>query len=1117
MRLTSVLSRLLLLGLGSLIAAGTLLAEPVEFDLPAQPADRALLDFAQQAKIEILFSSDALHEARSVEVSGRYEPTDALTRLLRGTGFAARSNGRGKFVVTSLKRPTGSIKGKLLGPSGAPANGVRVALSGVRQSAVTDENGEFEFASVPPGTHRLIATGAGYRVLRISGLKVVADHGQTLEPKTLQTASEPTRLEPVVVEGGSPPPRPFDRDQAPSGPPTATGNLDLVRTQNDALPYTIYDRDQITRSGVVNLNEFIQRNVLDSDATTQPPEQSPGSDFSDKNGNVSFVAGSTNLNLRGQGLDETVVLVNGRRLPEVLVSVAGSAQQSQQPDVNYIPLSLVQRIEVLPISASAVYSGNPVGGVINIVLRPDVNATEVTATYTNALGGFDAPQSTVSLQHGQTLLGGTLRVRLNATFTRTVPPTEAELGYIRASLAAGAAQPDPLYRATPNIRSDAGSPLFGPGSPSVTSVAPGADGTGGLAAFAGRQGIGSVALFDSPGGLENSSASVDFPYGRRQQGASYFGSATYDLFPWLQLGLDGIYTHTVGNRGYNVFTANLKLAGDSALNPFGQAVDVSLNEVASRLGENYSESRADFSSVVFGLLARLPANWQASLDTQYGHSITRYRGLAGVDADRWQQLVDAGLYNPLRDTQVHGPPEEFYDRVLKYYGNRGRFVTLGNYDALDTALRITNRSIALPTGTGAVNFGGDYRRNHLSPYTNEQRYGDGTPADTPVHLSGRTLQRLSVFGEVQAPLLPSRWLPGWIRDIQTDLAVRYVAAATAQETSVAPTGGLKIDLAGGFSLRGTIATSNRLPPPNLSGTASTASASGGGGGDVSYVLVKDPLRGNENNTQVLASDALNPNLRPESAVTRTVGLAFQRGQVHQFRATIDFVDTQKSGELSYLDQQNVVDLEALLPGRVTRAPPAPGDPYGVGPITSVLTGNFNLAFRHSQNWSTSLDYAWTECLGGRLELYGRWLYFQRYDLQVLPTTPVVDELHGPDGAVPGLLEHRMNFGAGWFKREYGFGLDGHYFHSRILPLNQQADQGGDRVTPYWQFDAYVQSDLGRWLPWKSSRFGLRGQLRVNNLFDARPPKYADDPSGAGVQSYGDWRGQVYSLSLTATF
>jgi iron complex outermembrane receptor protein len=67
----------------------------------------------------------------------------------------------------------------------------------------------------------------------------------------------------------------------------------------------------------------------------------------------------------------------------------------------------------LPVSASAIYSGSPVGGVINIVLRPDVNTTELTTTYTNAIGRFDAPQlTTISLLNGETLLGGKLHVQV---------------------------------------------------------------------------------------------------------------------------------------------------------------------------------------------------------------------------------------------------------------------------------------------------------------------------------------------------------------------------------------------------------------------------------------------------------------------------------------------------------------------------------------------------------------------------------------------------------------------------------------------------------------------------------------------------------------------------------
>ncbi len=253
------------------------------------------------------------------------------------------------------------------------------------------------------------------------------------------------------------------------------------------------------------------------------------------------MSGSSNLNLRGYGADATIILVNGRRLPEIVTALPGTGAGAQAPqaDVNVIPISMIERVEVLPASASAIYSGSPVGGVINIVLRPDINTTELTTTYANALSGFNAPESTVSLLHGETLLGGALHVRLNATYTQVTPPTESQLGYIRANLLANPQTEAQLFRATPNVSSSGGQPLFGPGTATFTSVAAGADGSGGLAGFANLQGVQSLNLFHPlGGGLADNPDSLDYPYGRREKSYSLFGSATYDVTPWLQLGLD---------------------------------------------------------------------------------------------------------------------------------------------------------------------------------------------------------------------------------------------------------------------------------------------------------------------------------------------------------------------------------------------------------------------------------------------------------------------------------------------------------------------------------------------------------------------------------------------------
>lgn len=1084
------LLRLLPLVLSPLLA----LAAPRDFDLPAQPTAHALLAFSQQAGAEVLFSFDDLRQVQSSPVTGSLEPDSALTRLLQGTGFHARRTAEGKFIIARSTAPTGSIKGRILTPENTPAAGVEISLAELGVSTSSDEDGTFELLHLPAGTYRLLVRSDLHRPLEIANVVVEPRRVSNIETHTLQPADGIVQLAPQIVEGKF-----FrrwrDRTEEDFQPQRAAGNLDLPRSADDALPYTIYDRQQIARSGAVNLNGFLQRYILDGNSSAAPPEQSGI-------GNL-FENGSSNLTLRGFAADETVILVNGRRMPEVLVV----DQRTPPPDVNFIPVSLVDRVEVLPVSASALYSGNPVGGVINIVLRPTVTRTELTATYTNAVGGYDAPQSTVSLQHGESFLDDKLRLRFSATLTESSPAVESELGYITRHSLARTAPTETLFRATPNVLSLDGTPLFGPGSPSVTSVAPGADGTGGLAAFAGREGVRNTALFDLPHGLANSFDSSDFVYGRRQRGRSYFASAVYDLTPWLQFGLDGIYSRSVVNRGQDLFRGELTLSADSPLNPFGRDVLVSLNESAPALGERYGEARVDFYSLVAGVLAKFPRDWRVSLDAQYGHSVTRYRGVAGIDAAAWQRLVDEGVYQPLRDTQLHGPPDAFYDDVLVFYGARDRFVTLGDYETFDTAVRVTNQSIPLPTGSGAVNFGGDYRVNQLAGYTSERRNGRGDLVEPPVRWAGRTVERVSVFGEFLAPVLPPHALPSWIREIQTDLAARYVVSDSAQESNLAPTAGLKFDFAGGFSLRGSISSSNRFPTPFMS--RRVTSGAGPGGGEVELVNIRDPQQGGEE-YGVTSSFAQNPELRSEANITRTIGFLFQRGDVHRFRLAADFSDTRKADELYTLDAQAAVNLEPDFPDRVRRSPTT-------NRIQHVLIGPINLAERHSQGWSTTADYAWTDSFGGRLDLYARWSYFPRYEIKTFPDSPIVDHIRHPDGNGPPLLEHRLNFGGGWSNRRFGFGVDGHYYHSRRLDPRLWPFQHRRTIDPYFQFDAYVQADLTKWIPWSHPRFGLRGQLRVNNVFDAAPPFFGADSIRAGVQPYTDWRGQTYAFTLQATF
>jgi hypothetical protein len=575
--LRSVWARPLLVCAAVLAPAGAGAAE-VDFRIPAESAADALLAFSRQANVDVLFPFDELAPARSNALKGAQEPAAALARLLRGTGFVARATEAGKFVVT----PAGGITGRLLAPDRVGARGIQVAIVDTGEAVRTDDNGDFSFPALAPGVYRLVATGGGFEPLELPETKVDARRVAALPPQMLQTANDLIRLEAVVVEGQSDQVGRPGAGQSGSANRTAGGNLDLPRTPDDALEYEVYTRDQITRSGTVNLDEFLQRELLDSEADTQ--DLGTG-------GQTGLFSGSSNLNLRGYGNDETVILVNGRRLPDILTG--GVEPWTAAPDVDLIPVSLVERIEVLPLSASALYNGNPVGGVINIVLRSDAdtNTTEVTSTYTNALRHFDAPETSLSVLNLQSLDQGKVHLRLDASFTDSMPPTEQELGYHQANRGPPPALGAGVDGATPNVASIPDPvtgilpPLFGPGTTPVTSVAPGSDGTGGLAAFAGRQGERDLDFYSSFGGLSTSTDSLGYAYGERERRSVFFGSADWDASPWLQVGVDGTYARTVINPGYSVVTGNLTLAANSPFNPFGQEVAVALNETTPQLGE----------------------------------------------------------------------------------------------------------------------------------------------------------------------------------------------------------------------------------------------------------------------------------------------------------------------------------------------------------------------------------------------------------------------------------------------------------------------------------------------------------------------------------------------------
>lgn len=152
------------------------------------------------------------------------------------------------------------------------------------------------------------------------------------------------------------------------------------------LPIQTVTREEIERRGVTTLNEVINNLTL----------VSQGSFAETQSAGNSFAPGTAGVSLRGLGTNATLVLVNGRRM-----SNYGFSQNIDEAfvDLNSIPLSAVERIEILKDGASAVYGSDALAGVVNIILRKDYTGVEGAAYAGNArLGG--AAERNVALTAG---------------------------------------------------------------------------------------------------------------------------------------------------------------------------------------------------------------------------------------------------------------------------------------------------------------------------------------------------------------------------------------------------------------------------------------------------------------------------------------------------------------------------------------------------------------------------------------------------------------------------------------------------------------------------------------------------------------------------------------------
>lgn len=127
-------------------------------------------------------------------------------------------------------------------------------------------------------------------------------------------------------------------------------------------PVTIITREQIEKSGRATIAEVLRELPINS-----------AQSFSETSLN-SFASGGTGISLRGLGGLGTLVLFNGRRVANY--PFAANLDETFV-DLNQIPASVVERVEILKDGASAIYGSDAIGGVVNVIFRRDFRGLEI--------------------------------------------------------------------------------------------------------------------------------------------------------------------------------------------------------------------------------------------------------------------------------------------------------------------------------------------------------------------------------------------------------------------------------------------------------------------------------------------------------------------------------------------------------------------------------------------------------------------------------------------------------------------------------------------------------------------------------------------------------------------
>lgn len=896
-------------------------------------------------------------------------------------------------------------------------------------------------------------------------------------------------------------------------------NADIERSPDDIQPYVVLSREAIQNSGASTIDELMRTRLTMSYVPILGEQQGQlGA------GNESAIA------LRGLDSSQTLILIDGRR-PGLRGSVGG---RTLQPDLNTIPLHAIERIEVLPATASGIYGGSATGGVVNVVLRRDYQGLESLLRYENTFAqGGEVRRA--NLNGGFSLEGGKTSVMFAASFADGTPLLIGDRNYtggFSRRLADNLAS-DPSIgllplAATTNIGS---APVFDEETedfvtPNLTLASTGQSLNSSIThvptAYGGPSSDGGAAFVQSAGTFASDLANTrQAPQGKqvaliapsisRSVLATVRRSFTDNIEGFLQLSGSQNYSRYYGGLLESTFFVPAGVAG----NPFEQEINVTVPiTVAQDKSVVYSDSRS--GRALAGTIIKFQNDWSAEADFAFDRATFHQAFPASSFLDSFQEALESGTVDVFT-----GEPVDLSSYVVP-----ASQVSPLHSTQRDATLHVAGPLWSMSGGPASVAALIEDRKNRYSTSTTTDFQTDGS--SETFSFTGQSSSARSVSIESRLPLVSGLNQKRWVRALELQLAYRYdhyhvvpgtrfvgealPTSPTPERTFHAnsPTFGLKFSPATDVMLR--MSYGRGFNPPALNQLNPFRRTTPF---PAFFLGLTDPQRGGEPVTgTILTLSGGNADLRPERSTSKSAGIVLTPRVLPGLRVSFDWTEIEKRDNITSLAlNQDLLNAEPSIPDKFTRAPTAPGDPFNVGKLTGFDARFTNIASARSASYDLAVGYTSEQSRFGTFEIGAaatRMVHNTQRVVSASPENEFAGTFSAPKWSANSTLTWSLRYwDVAWTTRY----LDSFWFDTSHEVVLEQGAASIPSVV-YHDVSAHWSSPAGRTEQsfWKG-QWDIRGGIK--NVFNREPRYYA-----AFTGLYDPWsdpRMATYYLVLSKEF